>query len=314
MGRSIEKSGDTVARSLLDEGKTLAELKSIAVRMLGKRRKLQLIFDNSMLRKMFSEKVEGTWKHYDGILGTTVNGYQVFVAMIAFGNLRFPWEYKATMPEGLCPELHESTLEIIQRIYADICKYFAGIEVTVLADGLFSTSKMIEWCKTASVRAEMRMHKSRVVMYAGKMIRISEIKKLIPKNVRRARTIEAIWQGQHVFITAEKRVDKHLNETIVYLISTYRAKPSVHAENYKKRWPIEKCFRTAKGKLGFQDCASTRFSKQCNHLASVFLAYALVELERHASKLDSADQAIHQLRQMNFNALWHRLTALNRIY
>ncbi len=217
MGRSIEKSGDTVARALLDEGRSLAEIKSIAVNRFSKKKELLFVCDHSILRKLFASRIEGTWRHYDGVLGTEVNGYHWFVVMLASGGVTLPWECKFELPQVLCPEDHETWLQIIQRIYADIQAHFPKTLITIVADGAFSTGNMLEWCTPRNVRAEMRMHKNRRVIYNGKSMLIREIKELAPTNLRRQRTIKAIWQGHHVFISSEKRVDKHGDKTIVYL-------------------------------------------------------------------------------------------------
>lgn len=45
-------------------------------------------------------------------------------------------------------------------------------------------------------------------------------------------------------------------------------------KTYKKRWPIEKMFRTIKQHLGLQECQSTKMDTQLNHAAAVLLAYS----------------------------------------
>jgi hypothetical protein len=67
-------------------------------------------------------------------------------------------------------------------------------------------------------------------------------------------------------------------ELIVYLVSTYKAKPIEHIEYYKKRWPIEKMLRTCKQLLGLGDCPSTSLEIQENHFAVCLVAYALAQL------------------------------------
>jgi len=50
-----------------------------------------------------------------------------------------------------------------------------------------------------------------------------------------ARTIQVVWHDIPLFITAQRRIDKHGEESIVYQASTYEAKPSEHVGNYKNR-------------------------------------------------------------------------------
>src|SRR5471030_1153523 len=117
------------------------------------------------------------------------------------------------------------------------------------------------------------MHKNRTVEFKGVKIAIDKINALRLKGRQMAKTVVVKWHDMLLHITAAKRIDRHLNESIIYQAATFVAKPSKHAAIYKKRWPIEKFFRTAKQHLGLQDCFSTRLETQLDHFSSVLLAY-----------------------------------------
>ena len=51
--------------------------------------------------------------------------------------------------------------------------------------------------------------------------------------------------------------------------------PTFYVHDYKKRWPIEKLFRTSKQHLGTAECFSTQLETQEKHIAAVLLAYAI---------------------------------------
>lgn len=313
MGRSIKKNGDTVSRALPEATQSLAIAKSIAIKTLGKKKNIKVLFDHSILRKMFATCMEGTWKLYDGILGMCVNGYRWFVVMVSCGNVAFPWECKFALPKELASENDETWLQSVQRIYPDIHENFSESSITLVADGAFATTALIDWCVKNRIKIEMRMHKNRRIIYKGNTIKISEIKTLIPKGRRLGCTIQATWHNLLIFITAQRRINKHGDEMIVYQIATYKAKPAVHVQNYKERWPIEKFFRTTKQLLGLQDCASRSFEKQNNHTAAVLLAYSIAQLERIDSKYSCVEDAIKALRSMSFGLMKSRLVALDEI-
>ncbi|MBP6870104.1 transposase [Candidatus Babeliales bacterium] len=107
----------------------------------------------------------------------------------------------------------------------------------------------------------------------------------------------------NLYLTAQKRVDKKGNETVVYQVSTYFAKPSQHVKIYKKRWTIEKMFRTAKQYLGLQDCQATTMQTHKNHISSVFLAYSHVVIAQKRKGLKSAEEAIRALKLQNERVL-----------
>ncbi len=85
---------------------------------------------------------------------------------------------------------------------------------------------------------------------------------------------------------------KNGKESIVYQVSTYFAKPSKHVKTYKKRWPIEKMFRTTKQHLGLQECQSTKVETQLNHAAAVFLAYSYVVVQQKKKKFKTPEEAL----------------------
>jgi len=143
------------------------------------------------------------------------------------------------------------------------------------------------------------MHSNRVVEYKGTKKQLREIKKLQPKGRQMSRTITVIWKGLSLYITAVKRIDKHGVKTIVFQAATYKATPNNHAKNYKRRWGIEKLFRTTKQSLGLQECFSTKIGTQYNHICAVLLAYAITQLEMKKNHLKNAEEAIRRFKKQN---------------
>ena len=158
------------------------------------------------------------------------------------------------------------------------------------------------------------MHSNRRIEYKGQSVLIRDIKRLTPRGKHFARTIRAEWHGIALDITGHRRVDKHGNETVVYQAATYQAKASYHVDAYNKRWPIEKCFRTTKQHLGLQDCYSTNMDVQLNHVASVFQAYALVQLEMKKYRIETPEKTIRFLKTKNVQFLSNRIAPSDQIF
>lgn len=68
---------------------------------------------------------------------------------------------------------------------------------------------------------------------------------------------------------------------------------------YGYRWNIEKFFRTAKQKLGLNDCQSRKFERQKGHIVNVFIAYIVAQYERVKQKLRNVKMAIKSIISRN---------------
>lgn len=154
---------------------------------------------------------------------------------------------------------------------------FPETRLIVTADGAFANKDFLRWCFENKIAIEVRMRSNCTVLYNGQKIAIRDIKKLKPVGRQMARTISVLWHNIPLQITAQRRVNKHTKETIVFQASTFHAKPMEHVLIYRYRWNIERFFRTAKQHLGLQECSSRKLETQQSHVASVLLAYVLVQ-------------------------------------
>jgi hypothetical protein len=115
--------------------------------------------------------------------------------------------------------------------------------------------------------------------------------------------------GINLEITIVRRIDKKGNETIVFQAATHKALPLEHVAHYKKRWPIEKVIRTCKQHLGLQDCFSRVLQTQNDHVAAVFLAYSLTQVEMKKWHLKTPEQAIRWFETKNVDFLTSRFAS-----
>jgi hypothetical protein len=314
LGDLAGKSRSTISRLLPSAEQNFESMKKIAQTFFHKKLELILVFDDTLIKKMHSHFMRGSGKFYDSKIGRRIMAYKLLCSAITDGNYIFPLQCLYLFSVEFQPEIMQSKGDIVKQMYLYAKAIFPNKKIFVAADGAFATEEILTWCIKHQILAEMRMAKNRTVWYKNKKQALSKISDLQPKGRHKARTIKVIWHELSLYITAQKRIDKHGDETIVYQVSTYAAKPSKHVAIYKKRWPIEKMFRTTKQHLGLQECFSTKIDVQLNHVTSVFLAYALLELERKAQKLPTPEAAIRSLKPRKISFLKQRINRLGDIF
>jgi len=167
-------------------------------------------------------------------------------------------------------------------------------------DGLYDTHAMIQWLTSNNIPFEMRFHSNRVIEYKGMRSQIRESEPLQLSGKRPKRTIRASWYKINLYFTALRRRTRNGEFITIYQVSNYKASAREHIQAYGYRWNIEKFFRTAKQKLGLNDCQSLKQETQEKHIMNVFLTYTLVQFERKKNKLKNPEAAIKSLKQRNF--------------
>jgi hypothetical protein len=312
MGRTIDKSGDTIKRILPDNQSISKLLSGLACQFFKGKKELILVIDDTLIHKIHSRFMQGSGYFYDTKLGKKILGYKLLVCGVTDGNYFIPLTCAFIYSNDVCPNPIPTKSELIKQMIESTIHFFSryGITITVAADGAFSTKLLLSWFKENSIRAQLRMHSNRKVFYQGEYISIRDIKALKPRGRQMARTIKVTWHDIPLYITAERRIDKHGVESIVYLAATYRAKPKKHVQTYKKRWPIEMFFRTAKQHLGLKDCFSRDMTIQKNHIAGVFLAYAFLQITRKKRKLKTPEEALRLLKTQKVSVAANRISSL----
>ena len=314
LGAMIHKSGDTIKRWLSPKEISLAITVKIAQKIFKNNRELTLSIDDSLLHKIHSMFMVGTGKFYDTKLGKRVMAFRLIVGALTNGKNTIPINFDYFFTKELLSdnESVKTKLDFIREFHAQAKRLFPEKKIRIAADGLFATVEFFRWALANSVPAILRMHSNRKVTYKGQEIKINQIQDLKLKGKQKARTIKVMWYDLELFITAEKRVSKSGKESIVYLAATYKARPSKYVKDYKKRWPIEKFFRTAKQHLGIQECFSRDLEIQSRHIAAVFVAYAIAQHQMKKCNLDNPEQAIKALKRKKTKNLIGHFTRSNQ--
>jgi hypothetical protein len=309
MGRFLYKSGDSIARLLKPAWENFSCAQEISKLLFEGHKKLYIIIDDTMIKKIFSKFMQGAGMQFDTKMGRKIMAFRLMVGMISNGKYSVPIGSSYLFAKeliDLMTESVESKEDAVKRLVILAKSLFPDVEFTVLVDGLYATINFFTWCIENNIRVEARMHSNRVVFFKEEKVRLKDLlnsnnnhKNICPKGRQEGRTISVIWHNLPLEITIVRRVDKHNEETFVFQAATYKALPRVHIANYKKRWPIEMMFRTTKQDLGLEDCQSMKLSIQDNHTSAVFLAYAMAQLEKKTYRLNTSEQAIRSLKTKN---------------
>jgi hypothetical protein len=318
LGTVINKSGDTAARLLQPAEVSLNHTQSISQSLFQGKRRLYCIIDDTLIKKIFSRYMQGAGMFFDTKARTQIMAYRLVVGMISDGKFAIPIECAYLFSKELTDELEDkfpSKEDIAKAIVKTAKKLFPNAKIIVVADGLYSTISFLKWCIDNHIAAEMRMHSNRAIEYNGVKVTLKNLSKHVrPKGRQMARTVTAKWHDIELEITVVRRIDKHGEESIVFQCATYKASSREHVESYKVRWYIEKFNRTAKQKLGLQDCFSRSLRTQHNHVAAVLLAYALLQLEMKARRVRTPEEAIRRCEKKNFTFLLARFSRLGQIF
>lgn len=303
MGRYIQKSGRLVAKMLQPAESSFALLHNICQSVFSNSSTLVLIIDDTLIKKIFATNMRGTGRFYDTKLRTTVNAFRLMTAMITDGRCTIPIGCSYLFAKellNLCSEKFPTKDELAKSFISAAIKLFPDKKIIVVADGLYATVDLLDWCVKNNIHIEVRMHSNRVVIYKGIKIKLRELAmqpgiELVGRQT--ARTISVEWHGLPLELTIVKRVDKHGTASIVFQAATYKAEPREHVKTYKKRWPTEKGYRTKKQLLGLGDCYSTDLTIQYNHVAAVLLSYALSQIIKKKLRSKTPEAAINALKE-----------------
>ncbi len=312
MGKLIKKSGDTVNRMLRSGRESLEQSKRIAQQIFAHKKELLVIIDETTIKKIYSQMMDGTCWFFDTKIGRSINAYKLLISAISDGKFTVPINTVFTFGKEFYQNPKQALIITVQLFIIEAQKLFPNARIIAVLDGAFASVEYLKWAIENNIATEVRMHSNRVVEYKGKKRKLREIKEIRPKGRQMARTVTIVWHGLSLYITAVRRIDKHGNETIVYQAATYKATPKQHATNYKNRWGIEKLIRASKQSLGLQECFSRKIVTQFDHICAVFLAYSIAQLEMKRNSYKNPEAAITAFKNKNPSSLNRMFTRLDR--
>jgi hypothetical protein len=266
LGRTIQKSGNTISRLLQPASASFEYMQYLCQSTFQDKKKLFCIIDDTLIKKIYSQEMQGSGMFYDGKVGKQILAYKLILCLISDGKFAIPIECAYLFSKellDLIPDKFQSKEDIAKIFIQVAIKLFGKAKIIVVADGLYATVNLLKWCNDNKIAAEMRMHSNRVVIFKGKKVSLKKLatkKGIRPKGRQMTRTISALWHDIELEISIVRRIDKKGNETSVFQVATYKALPHEHVTNYKKRWAIEKMIRTSNINKGFEKNCSPRCS------------------------------------------------------
>ena len=250
--------------------------------------------DETLIDKMFSEKIEAVAYNWNSTFNDTMKGYSVVVAAITNGKLTIPITFKTWYSEKDHPDKHKTRIVLAQDLMLEIQKMAPGI--MFLMDGAFSSEGMLSFCRTHNMKYSMRFHSNKKVVIGGIEAQVRKHKRIKISSNKKGRIVKGYYKGAEVFIVAFRREEKNGKIKIVYLVTSEWTAPKRTINAYKKRWGIEKVFRTTKQHLGLRDCQARSASKQEAHIFAVFVTYAFLSIQKINHKTKNPEQILHKIR------------------
>jgi hypothetical protein len=313
MAKALGKGRDTVRRLLPSSALNFNVLHAIARFLFKNKRHLTVAIDDTLIRKIYSRMMVGSGRFFDTKIGRKIIAFRLLAVAITDGKYTIPLLGRFLFDPELLDKPQPSKAELVLHIMLKIQALFPDKQLTFACDGAFTSVELLTLCKQHGIRIEGRMASNRKVIYKGIKYAVNELP-IAPRGRHMSRTVKVMWYDMVLFITAHRRIDKHGQETIIYTVATYPAKPAEHSRAYRHRWTIEAMFRTMKQYLGLGDCFSTVLDVQLNHVSAVFVAYALVQVERKKIKVDRPEDAIKALKTRNYNECLLRFKRLDHIF
>lgn len=306
LAEQIGVSGDTVLRMLNMSYRSAKELISITKNLT--RKKLYLIIDDTVIAKIYSKYIEGTCDNYSTTTGKSERSLCSIVAMLTDGDIAIPidqslWVSKEFI-DGKKRTKSMIAKELIEKIIAQTPIY------GVLIDGLYTTEYLMSWLIQKNIRFDGRFHSNRSVKNKGKTAQVKELQSLKVSGKNPIRSTIVKWKKMKLHVTSLFRRNAIGREIITYYASNYKAPKKEHVYAYDIRWNIEKFFRTAKQKLGLNDCMVRNRDGQEKHIANVFFTYTLLQIEKHRHKLRNVETLINSIKSHNFAMLQQRFVPI----
>ena len=316
LGKSQSVAHDQMYRTLMEWQDAISYvqhelLQGVSQRMIrnpdGK-----FVIDDGGIIKQYAKEIEGLSPIRDGATGRIANGLATIVIGWSDREGFIPFDHEFWFPKELIGNSYQTKQQIAQKL---ILRYKDMIKAHGIAmDGLYAQINIINCLNDHSIAFEMKMHANRVIQSQGLKKQVQHHPHLRLMRNSRSKTIEVLWQGIMLFVTAEKMKNRDGSIAYRYLMSNQNLSSKQHISIYWLRWPIEKFFRTGKQKLGLADCQSRKIECQKAHIFNVFYAYTKLQSKATALQFDSVDHLIRYLRAAKSRQMKDPIASSDQIF
>ena len=238
--------------------------------------------------------MEAVARNWSSIHNDTINGHAIVAAVITNGKITIPITFRTWYSAKSFPERHQTRIQLAQELIIEIKAQYPNL--MFLLDGAFSSEDMLRFCESNFIKFCMRFNSNKKVVIGGKEAQIRKHKLLKEVGGRNRRTVHGFYKGISLYFVAFKRKEKDGKIKFVYLVTNVKETPQKTIHTYKKRWNIEKFFRTAKQHLGLRDCQALSAAKQEAHIFAVFASYAWLQIKKFNRKAKNPERILHKIR------------------
>ncbi len=296
LGLELEVSGDTISRLVTENVAGINDFIRIAQNIFC-RKKVYLLIDDTLILKVYSRFIEGTSDNYSSSDKRVYRSLNSVVAMITDGITAIPISQEIWTSREFDKKKYKKKWELAQQLILEIRQHISlG---AAIMDGLYAVAEFMKWLEENQILFEIRFHSNRVIEKNGQRFQIKKNPFFKLRRGRIHQTIRASWKSMNLYFTALKRQLSNGEFTTVFQVSNFKASAREHVKLYGYRWNIEKFFRTAKQKLGLNDCQSRKLDRQKGHIVNVFIAYIVAQYERVKQKLRNVEMAIKSIISRN---------------
>ena len=274
------------------------------------KKKSWLIIDDTTLCKTFARKLIGVYKLFNTALGRVDRGLCLVVISWTNGEVTIPIRFLWYFSKDITGKHFKTKSQLAEEL---ILKLKGKIPFdALLIDGHYTTQYLIKFMVENGIDFVGKIAKNRIIETKnGIKARIDEHPDLKLHGNQRTAKVRAKFAGKSLYFAVHKRKNDNGDWTYLYLVSNINLKAKEYFKVYKKRWKIEKKFRTFKQSLGFADCASRSLEKQELHVFAIFFSYAFLQKEKKDHSLKNPEAARKQLSKLKSSEAMDRIVAFS---
>lgn len=279
-------SHDAISDFLRRDKITPRRLWEVVAPLLDDSKSSYLIFDDSVMDKRYSHKIELVKRQYSGAAGGLVDGIGVVNLLHSDGRQFYPIDFRIYAPGQDGKTKIDHFLDMLMRAKGDKClkantvlfdAWYASVEILKRIhrmEMVFVTA--LKTNRLASISKEIGYQHLEQIAWSKDQLRHGQIVKLkgLPFLVRLFKIV-ASHGGIDWVITNRNLTDDDPQA------QAFTADDAQHESAI--RWQIEQMHRELKQLVGAEKCQCRKARSQRNHLACCYLAW--VSLKRHAQKI-----------------------------
>ena len=273
------------------------------------------ILDDTLISKPFCKKIIGAFDMFNHVLRRNDRGFCIVVLIWTNGLVSVPISFEWYFAKDLVGKKNfKSKSEVAKAL---ILSTYKKVPFSyLLADAHYSTitvlKGLIPFLNQLEINFIMKIPNNRKITSCNEGI--YELVRNQPglrltRNQRSAKIL-AIYYGEELYFSINKREDGKGGYTYIYLVSNMDLPAKEYSIIYHKRWHIEVVFRTLKKTLGLNDCMCRGIEKQKAHFLATFCGYTFLQNVKFKEKLEHPEEARRYLLKLKSSEVEYRISSL----